>query len=159
MSAPWTIRRLGAPDIELARRAFAMMAAVFDEAEPRPLDATYVGGLLARREFWALAALLDGEPVGALTAHVLPMTRAEARELFIYDLAVQPAHQRRGIGRALIGALLDRAAEEGIPVAFVPADEEDGHALEFYRALGGAEAPVRIFTFDATPDPDAPARP
>ena len=31
---------------------------------------------------------------------------------------------------------------------FVPADVEDEHALDFYRALGGAPADVTIFTFE-----------
>ena len=31
---------------------------------------------------------------------------------------------------------------------FVPADDEDVHALVFYRAVGGAAAPVTVFTFD-----------
>jgi hypothetical protein len=40
-----------------------------------------------------------------------------------------------------------RATSAGITVLFVPADMEDEHALEFYSALGGAPAPVTIFTF------------
>jgi aminoglycoside 3-N-acetyltransferase I len=39
------------------------------------------------------------------------------------------------------------AAAAGITVAFVPADNEDVHALDFYSALGGIPAPVTIFTF------------
>lgn len=83
-------------------------------------------------------------------AHVLPMTRSESRELFIYDLAVHPDHQRRGIGRALVEALRALGTSEGIGVAFVPADNEDDHALAFYEALGGEAAPVTIFTFGAS---------
>ena len=84
-----------------------------------------------------------------MTAHALPMTRAHGSELFIYDLAVEPAHQRRGVGRALIAELRRLGAEAGIPDAFVPADDDDTHALDFYRAIGGAPAPVTMFTFDA----------
>jgi aminoglycoside 3-N-acetyltransferase I len=40
-----------------------------------------------------------------------------------------------------------QAAEAGIHVLFVPADNEDTHALDFYTALGGEAAPVTIFTF------------
>ncbi|HXT16347.1 MAG TPA: GNAT family N-acetyltransferase [Gemmatimonadaceae bacterium] len=73
--------------------------------------------------------------------------RRELSELFIYDRAVRSAHQRQGIGRALVTALLAAAAAQGIDEVFVAADVTDLHALDFYRALGGAPAPVTMFTF------------
>jgi aminoglycoside 3-N-acetyltransferase I len=141
------VRRLVAADVALARDTFRLMTAVFDEGGG-PLSADYIGTLLSRPDFWALAALEDGTPIGGITAHVLPMTRQEARELFIYDLAVQATHQRRGIGRRLVETLCSSAAAAGIPVAFVPADVEDEHAIAFYHALGGDAAPVTVFTFE-----------
>jgi aminoglycoside 3-N-acetyltransferase I len=91
-----------------------------------------------------IAALSDGDLVGGLTAHTLPMTRTQISELFIYDLAVRPEHQRRGVGCGLISHLRNAAAAAEI---FVAVDDEDAHALDFYRAVGGAAAPVTIFTF------------
>jgi aminoglycoside 3-N-acetyltransferase I len=84
---------------------------------------------------------------GGLTAHTLRLTRAEVSEVFIYDLAVVPRRQRRGVGRALVAALRTEAARAGITVAFVPADNDDTHALDFYHAIGGIPAPVTMFTF------------
>jgi aminoglycoside 3-N-acetyltransferase I len=140
--------RLGAGDRDLARALFSLMAEVFEE-ECQPLSDGYLDRLLAREEFWALAAL-DGEQiVGGLTAHVLPMTSAETSELFIYDVAVRRDRQRSGVGRRLIADLRDRAAAAGIEVLFVPADNDDTHALDFYRAVGGVPSPVTLFTFRA----------
>lgn len=147
MTDSLVIRRLGTDDAALAREVFCVMAVVF-ETTPQPLGDRYLARLLGNHDFWALAALRDGTPIGGITAHALPMTRSEDTELFIYDLAVHPDHQRQGVGRALVQALRAEAATRGIRVAFVPADVEDGHALEFYRALGGVEAPVSIFTFE-----------
>jgi aminoglycoside 3-N-acetyltransferase I len=138
--------RLAADDRERARRMFALMADVFDEAG-QPLGDTYLDRLLRRDDFWAIAAELDDEMVGGLTAHTLPMTRAEGAEIFIYDIAVMPALQRRGIGRRLLGALRTAAAAAGIHDVFVPADNDDLHALDFYRALGGEAASVTVFSF------------
>ena len=153
------IVRLASADVELARRTFSLMAAVFDEPAGAPLGRAYLEPLLARRDFWALSALDDDEVVGGLTAHALPMTRNEATELFIYDLAVLQAKQRRGIGRQLVEHLRREGAAAGIDVAFVPADDDDTHALDFYRAIGGSPAAVTIFTFEAPtraiPSPDA----
>ena len=141
------IRRLRAGDEELAQRVFRVMAEVFDEGFEE-LTLPYVGRLLERSNFWAMAALEGGRAVGGITAHQLPMTHSEASELFIYDLAVAVDYQRKGIGRALVRALVEAARAEGMRVAFVPAEEEDTHALEFYRAIGGKESAVRFFVFD-----------
>jgi aminoglycoside 3-N-acetyltransferase I len=142
------VRRLGPDDRAAARRALRLISQVFEEP-PATLSDSYLAALLARPDFWLVAALVQDEPIGGLTAHTLPMTRRETSELFIYDLAVHPPHQRGGVGRALVQALREEAARQGIVVSFVPADNEDEHALEFYRAIGGAPAPVTIFTFGA----------
>jgi len=100
-----------------------------------------------RSEFWAMAAFVDDHLVGGITAHTLPMTTGESSELFIYDIVVRPDHQRQGIGRALMTALRQAATAEGIAALFVSADNDDWHALEFYRRLSGVAAPATIFTF------------
>lgn len=141
------VRRLVLGDRDLARRLFGLMAAVFDE-DSDELPDEYLDRLLGRRDFWALAMMDDGDVVGALTAHTLMMTRSASSEVFLYDLAVRPDRQRQGVGRQLVQALRDAAALEGIDVVFVPADEEDTHALDFYRSIGGEGAACTIFTFD-----------
>ncbi|MBC8164852.1 MAG: GNAT family N-acetyltransferase, partial [Bryobacteraceae bacterium] len=125
---------------------FVLFADVFEQ-EYQELTPPYLARLLSRAEFWAVAAMAGDHIVGGITAHCLPMTLSEESELFIYDLAVRAEHQRKGIGRALVARLLDWAAVEGIRTAFVPADNEDTHALDFYRAVGGRESAVTIFLF------------
>lgn len=122
------------------------MAEVFEEAHDHLSD-EYLAQLLARSQFWALAATWGDEIVGGLTAHSLPMTQSESRELFIYDIAVRVDHQRRGVGRLLVSHLARIANDDGIHDVFVAADDEDAHAIEFYRALGGVASPVTFFTF------------
>lgn len=152
---PLTIQtqRLGQQDHALARATFRLMDEVFAEDEDnqsegnQPPGDEHIARLLAREDFIAFAALAGTRVIGGVTAHVLPMTRSESFELFIYDLAIDPPFQRQGVGRRLVQALLASAAERGIRVAFVPADNEDTHALDFYRAIGGTPSPVTIFTF------------
>ena len=139
-------RRLTVGDLDTARALFAMMAEVFEEPSERLSDA-YLGRVLERSDFWTIAAFMGNEIVGGLTAHTLPMTRAERSEIFIYDIAVRKDQQRKGTGRRLVAALRESAAATGITDLFVPADTDDLHALDFYRALGGVAAPVTIFTF------------
>lgn len=75
------------------------MADVFEVEHGERSDA-FVERLLARQEFWAIAAQL----------------RADASALGFHEL-------------------------------FVAADNEDAHALDFYRALGGAASSATIFSF------------
>lgn len=139
--------RLGVGDVHRAQAAFAMMHDVFDE-DRDDLSADYVAALLADHAFWAIGAFEGGEAVGCITGHVLPMTHHEHDELFIFDLAVREDRQRNGIGRRLVETLIDGAAQHGIDVVFVPADDEDTHALAFYESLGGRPAKVTMFDFE-----------
>lgn len=139
-------RRLTRRDRELARQLFRLMAGVFGE-ESMELSDEYIDGLLRRPDFWAIAAFLEGHLVGGLTAHLLPMTRTEAAEIFIYDIAVREEHRRKGIGRGLILALRESAGAHGVEEIFVPADDDDQHALSFYEALGGKASRVTLFSF------------
>jgi len=152
------VLRLAISDRPLARRLFTLIRDVFEEGsapsdpDHEPLGDEYIDRLLARPDFWALAAFCGDEIVGGLTAHTLPMTRDESSEIFIFDVAVQASHQRRGVGRALFRELEAQAAAAGVSVLFVPADDEDVHAKDFYRAVGGAPSPVTFYTF-AKPSP------
>ncbi|MCD6518401.1 MAG: N-acetyltransferase [Anaerolineae bacterium] len=55
----------------------------------------------------------DGEIVGCGALHIVWEDLAEVR-----SLAVQESHQRRGIGRRLVQALLQEARELGLPRVF-----------------------------------------
>jgi ribosomal protein S18 acetylase RimI-like enzyme len=140
------IRKLAAGDTGLAQSLFSVMASVFGESSG-PVSTEYVASLLNRDDFWVIAALVDGEPIAGLTAFVLPVTRSELAELFIYDIAVVPTHQRHGIGRRLVEKVRGLAAERGIATTWVLAENDGVHALEFYRSMGGASSAVMIFTF------------
>lgn len=139
--------RLACGDRDLVRAIFLMMADVFEEPA-RPLTDAYIDRLLARVDFWLVAAFVGDELAGGITAHTLPMTRGETAELFIYDVAVRKQYQRMGVGRQLLSATCQLAAESGIPLAFVAAENLDAHALDFYRSLGGKGSSVTLFVFE-----------
>ncbi len=142
------VKRLGPADLSVARQAFALMAEVFAE-EGELLSDGYLEVLLRRSNFWALAAFSDAEILGGLTAHVIPMTRKEAAEVLLYDIAVASQHQRKGIGRRLLKELLTFTSREGASEIFVLTDVGDTQALDFYRGLGGKPSPVTLFSFPA----------
>jgi aminoglycoside 3-N-acetyltransferase I len=139
-------KRLKPGDRDLAQKLFATMAEIFGE-DHEPLSDAYIDSLIAREDFWAIAAYSDDQIIGGITAHTLPMTRTASSEVFVYDIAVRSDYWRKGVGRHLMGELRDIAAAQGIRVSFVAADNDDPHALDFYRALGGTPSQVTVFTF------------
>jgi aminoglycoside 3-N-acetyltransferase I len=140
------VKRLVRGDAAAASVMFEMMAGVFGE-DSEPLSEGYLEDLLDREGFWAIAAFVGPDIVAGLTAHTLPMTRSPTSEVFIYDLAVRQDNRRQGVASRLVLELRATAALEGIHEIFVPADNEDAHALDFYRALGATASPVTFFTF------------
>ena len=133
-------RRLTPGDTELAIDAFRMMAAVFED-EGAPLSRGYVDRLLERADFWAFVALAGQEVVGGLTAHALPMTRAECSEMFIYDVAVRPDYQRQGVGRRLMAAVRDTARDQGIDVFVGPTRMMPTRSTSIARWAGRRRCP------------------
>ena len=138
--------RLRLGDRDLARALFSLMADVFAE-EREALSDAYLDQLLSRASFLAIAAFDRDQLIGGVTAHILPMTRTETPEVFIYDIAVRKDHQRAGVGRQLMADLRSIAEASRIRDLFVFADDDELHALDFYRALGGTATPVTCFTF------------
>jgi aminoglycoside 3-N-acetyltransferase I len=82
-----------------------------------------------------------------LTAYELAGYYSETSEIFIYDIAVNPAFQQKGLGKQLLLSLKEYATQKNISAIFVDANEEDEHALDFYHATGGKAEKVIQFTY------------
>ena len=136
------LHRLGAGDVVLARRLNAMFGKAFDEPDTYggdPPSSAYLAELLEKPHVIALAALSGEEVVGGLFAYELDKLERARREVYIYDLAVDEGHRRRGIATALIELCRAIAAERGAWVIFVQADYEDPPAIALYEKLGVRE--------------------
>lgn len=141
------IKHLGKNDLLFAKQLFSLFQTVFEMKKTSELSDPYLIYLLEKSEFIMLSALNEDKVVGGLTAYQLPMYYSEGSEMFIYDIAVHPEFQRTGIGKKLVAALKKYCHEKGIKEFFVAANEEDEHALDFYRATGGKQEKVVHFTY------------
>ena len=155
MPVPFTVRRLGSPDVARLRELNALFGAAF--AEPatygdQPPDDAYLEGLLGKAHVVALVALEADTVVGGLVAYELDKFERARREIYIYDLAVDERHRRRGVATALIGRLRDLAAERGAWVVYVQADYGDEPALALYAKLGTRE---EVLHFDIMVSPSS----
>jgi aminoglycoside 3-N-acetyltransferase I len=122
----------------------ALFGEAFEDPETytsKPPQADYLRQLLASDVFIALVALKNDEMVGGIAAYELKKFEQERSEIYIYDLAVAPAHRRQGIATAMIEALQTIAATRGAYVIFVQADTEveDQPAIALYTKLGKRE--------------------
>lgn len=64
------------------------------------------------------------------------------------NLYVRRIHQRGGVGRALIGAAMDRARAGGHTSMFLTVHYANRSAIAFYKAFGFAAVDETIFAFD-----------
>lgn len=142
MEGGYSLSRLGAGDVALARRLNSMFGKAFElpeTYESDPPSEAYLAQLLAKDHVIALAALSDEEVVGGLFAYELDKLERARREVYIYDLAVAEGHRRRGLATALIERCRDIAAQRGAWVIFVQADYEDPPAVALYEKMGRRE--------------------
>jgi GNAT superfamily N-acetyltransferase len=136
------IRELDVAD-DAALRRFWEIGKAADNAS-RPYDfyvpwetalATYRSGRPGFRD--ALLAAFEG---GAMVGRAfIRLPELDNRHLAFADFHVDPPHQRRGIGRALVADVEERVRTEGrasvLTEAYSPVDE-DGPALLFAKAMG-----------------------
>jgi GNAT superfamily N-acetyltransferase len=94
----------------------------------------------------AVIGFASGEPVGFAVYFHNFSTFLGRRGLYLEDLFVQPAHRRRGYGRALLRHVARIACERGCGRFEWMALDWNAPAIAFYTSLGAAEmAEWRLF--------------
>lgn len=124
-----------------------LFAEVFETDNFRLPPTAYLRKLLERENFLVFAAFHQQKVIGGLTTYVLQHYYEEKPLAYIYDVAVATEWQRQGIGRMLINAHNGYCRQQGFAEAYVQADQEDDHAIDFYRKTKATEAPVVHFSY------------
>lgn len=115
---------------DLARCA-ELEAELFPGDDPWP-EKAFVGEL-DRGHFYVGAYAEDGSLIGY--AGLALVARPPNAEAEVHTIAVDPAHQGRGVGRTLLRRLLARADESGAQV-FLEVRTDNEPAIALYRANG-----------------------
>lgn len=152
------VRRLRPADVETMGDLNALYADAFEDRETYRRDTpddAWLARQLAKSATILLAAEVEGEIVGGLTAYELAKLEAARSEIYLYDLAVAEAHRRKGIAIALIEELQHIAAETGAWAVFVQADHADPPAIALYTKLCVREDVIH-FDLPPLPRPDMP---
>jgi aminoglycoside 3-N-acetyltransferase I len=140
------IQKIGPDQIDVFIELIRIFEDIFEMQHFSLPDTKHLQQLLNKDDFFVFVALSEGKIVGGLTAYCLDQYYSEAPLVYIYDLAVKSAFQRKGIGRKLISGITDYCKKIGIEEVFVQADEADTYALDFYRSTGArAEKVVHFY--------------
>jgi aminoglycoside 6'-N-acetyltransferase I len=131
------IRRIGPGDEALLTR---VAGDVFDEA----IDPVRLSAFLAEpRHLMVLAIADDGLVVGQARA-IIHLSPDEPDGLYIDNMGVDPAFQRRGLGGRLLDELLAWGRERGCAFAWLATETDNLPARALYDSRG-AQAQAMVF--------------
>ena len=144
------IRLLGPDDLPVLER-------VAEDVFDGPVVARWASACLSDPRHHLVVAIEEGTVVGMASAvdYVHP---DKAPQLWINELGVAPTHQRRGIGRQLLQALLAHGRALGCTEAWLGTEFDNQAARGLYEDAGSTAEPFVLYAFPLA-DPDAGGTP
>ena len=137
------VRLLEPADLEL-------LLAAHPEVFDHPVRGDWAIEFLADPRHHIVAGLVDGQMVASATG-VRTLHPDQPASLFIIEVAVARAQQRRGIGRAMLQLLLAHAHSLGCASAWVGTEQNNTPARGLYTSLGGWLDSEEFITFSFEP--------
>jgi aminoglycoside 6'-N-acetyltransferase I len=124
-----------------------VLSRVADEVFDNAIDQTLTEEFLADPRHHIAVAIENGVVVGFASGvdYVHP---DKPRELFINEVGVSPQHRRRGVGTAVLQALLDVGRARGCKQAWVLTSPDNEAAVALYGAAGGGVMDGEILGFE-----------
>jgi len=121
-------------DIEEFKNLLDVFRDVFEWGDHDHPDEGYLLRLLRDENLLVVVAKVGNEVVGGLTAYVLPGYEVARPSVYVHDLGVKKSFQGQGVGKSLIGHLLDHARNNDFHEIFVDAEQDDNEdVIAFYR--------------------------
>lgn len=127
-----TLRLLRPPDLPLLTN---VAEDVFDD----PIVESSAQEFLMDPRHRLVVALDNDLVVGFVSAVIYIHPDKPAPELWINEIGVAPSHQRQGVGKALLQAILEEAKRSGCTEAWVLTDRGNLPAMAMYKSAGGEE--------------------
>lgn len=131
-----TVRQAQAADLEPVAELFDLYRQFYDQPADRALARQFIGERLARQESVVLLAQSAGGLLGFCQLYP-SFCSVEARPIYVlYDLFVQPAARRAGVGRLLLQAAEARALQDGKARLDLTTARKNTGAQALYASLG-----------------------
>jgi GNAT superfamily N-acetyltransferase len=128
------IKILRADDIDLLSN---LAPGTFDD----PLDPGATATFLADDRHHLAVAVDDRQVVGVASAVHYVHPDKPRPELWINEVGVAATHRGKGVGKAILAALLELGRELGCTEAWILTNRKNAPALRLYASLGGEEGP------------------
>lgn len=135
------------PDFEIVRLSpdnAGLLDRVAGEVFDEPILADRLAAYLAEPGHVILVAVSDGIVVGQCAA-VVHRHPDKVAELYIDEVGVAPAFQRKGIARALVGRMLAIGRELGCGEAWVGTEPDNFPARGLYESLDAERDEAETF--------------
>jgi GNAT superfamily N-acetyltransferase len=131
------VRQADSADADSIGRLLHDFNAEYDEPTPGPQAlAERIRDLLAAGEITVLLSPLAGEPAGLAVLRFRPALWSNALECYVEELYVRADLRGRGMGRALMEAVIAAALERGADRIDVGTGADDTVARALYESLG-----------------------
>ncbi len=124
----------------------AILSQVRPEVFDKPIDARLSAEFFSDSRHHLAVAIDDGWVVGMASA-VHYVNPDKPPELWINEVAVAPTHQKMGLGKRLLAALMEHGRALGCRNAWVLTDQSNSAAMHLYTAAGGIKEPMPSVMF------------
>jgi aminoglycoside 3-N-acetyltransferase I len=142
------IRKLEPFDIDFAKQLFWFFQIDDGIVSPVIPSDEYLKTLLSKDDFHVVVALQNNALIGGLTAYELVMYKAEIKEMFLYEIAVEPKQRRTGVAKALVEFLKRIGRSKGMKEMYVGTNKNNLAAMKLYQSSGGKiETGVEWFVY------------
>lgn len=125
-----------------------VLARVADDVFDNAVDPGAVSRYLADPRHHIAVAIDEGVVVGFASGVHYFHPDKPVPELFVNEVGVAPSHHQRGLGKALVTALLEVGRALGCSQAWVLTDRENTAAMRLYAASGGEASPDGQIMFE-----------
>ena len=121
-----------------------VLARIADDVFDYAIDKDHLERFCACEDALMFVAVDDGLVVGQVRGYVHRQPDT-INQLYLDNLGVAPAFQRRGIATRLVKALLDLGATRGCKDVWLGTEANNDQARQFYRSLGLYESEIIMF--------------
>ena len=112
----------------------------FKSPSQETFPASFISQLLADPDKYIFIAFSKGSPVGYIYTQIIRRAETSLRKawdrLYIHQMSVNQAFQRRGLGRALLQTAMNLAKERGISTISLDVWSFNTRAKDFYISQG-----------------------